>query len=93
MKLTTRQIDKLFNEFDFKRVCDVMLFLNWSWLRIGRVPDIYELKSRLRDLIDECKDDASLSAGGLKVTKKGDSIEILFVLESHWEDYDDIRGD
>lgn len=76
--------------FDFKKVRNIMLLLDWKWYIFDSgkfdVPTIIDIKKSARRLLNDVvkKDGAyySISTGGLKVEKLEEYIELSFNLTS-----------
>jgi hypothetical protein len=46
-------IDKIIQNFDFKRVHEVMILMNWTWAPFFKIPTIAELKKTAESLLIE----------------------------------------
>lgn len=59
-------IAKVMEEFDFERVHNIMLRLNWNWFPVrDAVPSIPELKRTARQLlVDVCEEDVEFCGTG-----------------------------
>ena len=80
------KIEEIIEHFDFEKVLDVMKHLDWKW-SIGnenRTPNIPELKSRARDVLQDVVDDQhtfwSISTGGFCARKQKNNLELVFQL-------------
>ena len=77
-------------EFDFKNVQNVMVFLNWEWAGVGTVPDIDRLKEEARHLLigvsKSTKEHDRWATGGFEAIKQFDGLTLNFNLES-WDCY------
>lgn len=78
-------IKYIIDNFDFKKVHNVMKFLNWHWFFTKGVPSEKDLKNEAIRLLNDIyfSDAISLSTGGLKVTKYEDSLELEFILSDY----------
>lgn len=45
-------IKKVLNSFDFEKVHNTMVFLNWTW-HFKEVPNLLELKSKAQELLED----------------------------------------
>ena len=74
-------INYILDHFDFQKVHNIMLHLNWTWAFSSGTPSISELKKEARRLLNEVYDTNSrwISTGGLKAIKNYDSLDLDFV--------------
>ena len=88
-KKQQKAIDKIMDWFDFSKVHQTMVALNWKWVSaedgIPTEPEIRETARRLME--DAIKDKISIATGGFRVhyDKKDDFISLSFVI-SEWEE-------
>ena len=77
-----KQIDKIMNEFEFRRVHRCMTATNWTWQNKG-VPTIEQLKECALELLQDCrrKRDCSLATGGFIVSCDGSYLTLTFYIE------------
>lgn len=77
-------IDEVMDFLKFEKIHKVMKFLNWEWAPENRVPEIYELRQFVRQLINELIDRnlAEIQCGGFRVRKGSESIIVTFEVES-----------
>lgn len=75
----------IIDNFDFAKVEQIMIFLNWNWFTsLGyKIPSIDELKNEAFSLLINAynSDVTTISTGGFKVTKNNDYLDLEFVLE------------
>lgn len=102
-EIIEEMVDEVLDEFDFDKVHDIMVQLDWKWY-IGaeeceKVPSVYSLIKHAKRLLHEvalenfgktCK--GSMSSGGfLAVYEEIDDtryLELLFVLEQSMSEVD-----
>ena len=69
------KIEDILRDFDFKKVHDVMYFLDWTWIstKVGG-PSVDEIREEAhRLLVDAAKEKTCIATGGLRaVYEKGD---------------------
>jgi len=91
------KIADILRDFDFKKVHDVMHFLDWKWMSTkNRVPSVDEIRSEAhRLLVDAANEKTCIATGGLRaVYEKGDEndpepfIGLEFIVED-CEGFDD----
>lgn len=90
MKRKDREaIEKIMNNFDFERVHNVMLHLNWEWYYEG-VPSIKELKRIAKHLLEEvCENKwSSTGTGGFFVYRAAKGILTLHFSIEDWDTYE-----
>lgn len=77
-------IDEVMDFLEFEKIYKVMKFLNWEWASENRVPEIYELRRFVRELINELIDEnlVEIQCGGFRVRKGSESIIVTFEVES-----------
>ena len=84
-----KAIDKIMDWFDFSKVHQTMVALEWKWVSaedgIPTEPEIRETARRLME--DAIKDKISIATGGFRVhyDKKDDFISLSFVV-SEWNE-------
>ena len=84
-----KAIDKIMDWFDFSKVHQTMVALEWKWVSaedgIPTEPEIRETARRLME--DAIKDKISIATGGFRVhyDKKDDFISLSFVI-SEWDE-------
>lgn len=76
-------IDNCMDYLDFEKIHKVMKFLNWTWTPTYQVPEIYEIRRFLRNLLNEFIDKnlPQIQCGGFRIRKDRDSIIITFEIE------------
>ena len=69
---------------NFEKIHKVMKFLHWKWTSKNRVPETYELRQFVRELINELIDKnlVEIQCGGFRVRKGSESIIVTFEVES-----------
>jgi len=99
-KFLLKQKKQLMKEFDFKKIHEVMTFLNWTWY-FEDVPSIEDLKNRVEELSNECiaryvnrkykygSDRMYVATGGFIVDIWRDQLWISFKLEDAIYDYEE----
>jgi len=74
-----RYIDEILDYFDFEKVHEVMLHLDWKWASIHgdpRVPTVDELKQEAEKLLREAwENKTSLATGGFYVTYHKEDVD------------------
>lgn len=77
-------IDEVMDFLQFERIHKVMKLLNWEWAPENKVPEIYELRRFVRELINELIDKnlVEIQCGGFRVRKGSESIIVTFEVES-----------
>jgi len=94
-KLVEKLLDEIMENFDFKKVHNVMEFLDWKWASsttADAVPSIDEIKDEAARLLWDVVNDPEnevIATGGLRVTKdfsdyRHPFISLEFVLEE-WD--------
>lgn len=81
-------IDEILDNFDFERVHNVMVHLDWEWSSTAGVPGISNLRKRSRELLRDVaysKEYHSVRAGGLEASKEDGELSLKFVLEC-WDE-------
>lgn len=78
-----KHIEEILNNFDFEKVHNIMVALDWKWFGVG-VPSVEDLKKQALELLNEiCNYDiTSSSTGGLKAIKCDDYLELEFIITS-----------
>lgn len=95
------EIDDIIDWFDFERVHEVMVFLDWKWGEPGEIPETPELRKRARQILREtCESllksellSTFMETGGFRVTVDRDTVDsseiyirLSFELSS-WDNY------
>lgn len=77
-------IDEVMDFLKFEKIHEVMKFLNWEWAPENRVPEIYELRQFVRELINKLIDEdlVEIQCGGFRVRKGNGAIIVTFEVES-----------
>ena len=77
-----KQIAKILNDFDFKRVHRCMTAMNWTWHEKS-VPSIEQLQECARELLRDCKRKRghALSTGGFQASCDGSHLSLTFLIE------------
>lgn len=77
-------IDEVMDFLDFDKIHKVMLLLNWSWARYNQVPETYEIRQFLRELLHEFIDQElnELQCGGFCIRKYNEGIRVSFEIET-----------
>ena len=90
-----KHINHIINGFDFEKVHDIMISLNWNWINISalgeleyHIPTIEDLRETalkiLNDVYDfdsvDSDDYGYVATGGLKASKYEDFLELEFIL-------------
>lgn len=67
---------------DFEKIHKVMEALNWTWAGCDGVPEIFELRRFLRELLNEFVDRnlLSTSCGGFNICRIKNTIRVSFEL-------------
>lgn len=90
-KSNLKKVNKILNSFNFSKVHDAMILLNWRWMKDehskGHIPGIKELKETAKDLLVSCLNNnyESISTGGFHVARRRNirnSLRLSFELES-----------
>ena len=96
-KFEKKLIDKILENFDFDKVHQYMVSVDWKWFSVDRVPTVYDLIKESKRLLKEvCKRDAvSISTGGLFVERyceNGEtfSLELSFRIDSFYLEKDEL---
>lgn len=99
-----RKIASVMRQFDFKKVHDIMNFLDWTWAFTSNgVPTVEEIKREAEKiLVDACEEETNIATGGLRAVYEADTedgdpyIGLEFIVEDcegFNEDDDDDDGD
>lgn len=77
-------IDEVMDFLEFEKIHEVMKFLNWEYAPENRVPEIYELRRFVRELINDFIDKnlVEIQCGGFRIRKDSKSIIVTFEVES-----------
>ena len=69
MKTLEQHIEEVMDWFDFEKVHRVMTMLDWKWANTGGVPEIPDLRKRVRDLMRSLwnSEDVCHGTGGFMV--------------------------
>ena len=98
MTIKEIMIDDIIKHYNFQKVQDVMIFLNWTWVGSLESPSINELKNKAReelnnvyDLSEKHQDNASIMVGGFRAMAQYSydelevfSLELIFSI-ANWE--------
>lgn len=85
-------LDNIMDNFDFKKVHDVMEHLDWKWAGVGGVPTVDDLKEEAARLLwDVCNDSENclIATGGFEASRDFEDpedplVELKFVLEQYF---------
>lgn len=91
-------IDDIMENYNFQKVQDVMIFLNWSWFGADESPSINELKDKARehltsayDLSEQHQDNVAIANGGFHALARYSydelevfSLELMFSV-ANWD--------
>ena len=97
MKDENEIIEDILDEFDFAKVQEVMIALDWTWFESGvspaEVPTLGKLRKKARMLLKDCikHDEYSTATGGLWASKRtfdGQSYYRLQFVVSSWDNYE-----
>ncbi len=80
------QIDHIRNNFNWKRVHDVMTHLQWEWASVG-VPALGDITAYGIDLLHRVKPDSSLACGGFKAENRYGMLSLEFMV-ADWDTSD-----
>ena len=90
-------VDSIMDCFNFERVHEVMVCLNWTWGE-GGVPEVYELRKSARDrLLSLYDENISYSeSGGFAASKEVDEdgtcyVDLKFIVEQ-WDEEGNCNG-
>lgn len=81
-------IDEILDNFNFERVHNVMMHLDWDWASTDGVPNISDLRKCARRLLKEVaysEEYNSVGTGGLEAYKKDRELSLKFVLD-YWDE-------
>lgn len=93
-------IDNIMDCFDFRKVHDTMVLLNWQWTPIGGVPEEWQIRQEARRLLiyaysnaESTKETSCVGTGGLRAEAtfyegKFEGLRLMFVL-TEWDTYED----
>lgn len=78
-------IDNIMDNFDFEKVYNAMVALDWEWRNEG-VPDVSDLRKEARNLLKTAlKDKTNVGTGGFQVQyfsdKDGQYVHLSFVID------------
>lgn len=75
--------EEIMKNFDFKKVHQIITFLDWKWYIDGedRIPSIPELKSQARKMIEDAFDGICYSTGGFETENYKGLLTLKFCLE------------
>ena len=80
----SKQIDEIMDNFDFRKVAEVMEHLGWAWCGSGyKVPIESEIRSKARELLQDVsrKLPSNVSTGGFRAQSYEDgNLTLEFVL-------------
>lgn len=88
-------LDECMDCFDFERVHQCMIALEWEWMGKG-IPELYQIKQRARQLLKACINTKVIynATGGLKASiDKEDGVLSLEFIVSKWDAYKEINND
>lgn len=84
-----KHIDEILDNFDFEKVREVMIFLNWKWFFSSgyRIPTVDEIKDSAIKLLNEVASNKnktySVATGGFKASKYDKDLELEFTIEDY----------
>ena len=100
-QLIERMIADIMEDFDFEKVRNVMMYLDWKWDVVNgemTVPSIYRMTRQAERLLRDAakyygkKDRYTISTGGFTATLYEDTLGLSFELEENTafaEDYEE----
>ena len=90
-----KQIKKILEEFDFKRVHDSMVALDWRYTDYDEnksyIPDIQELKNTAKFCLEHAVKYQLSETGGFLAVHSGGVLNLYFVLEETMHDFCDLK--
>ncbi len=74
---------QILKDFDFERVHEIMVKVNWGWVSIG-IPSISELKQEAKRLLNDLKKEKLkyVSTGGFTATRIGKDYQLFWGIDS-----------
>jgi len=79
------RVKSVLENFDFRKVNDVMIHLDWKWSRKQRVPTIGELFMESQKLLEEVvvnsDEHVCVSTGGFEAEKFDGEVSLKFIVE------------
>ena len=91
-----KQIKDILDEFDFKRVHESMIKLNWKWvtsdLKSEYFPDIQELKNTAQHCLERAVKCQFSETGGFLAAHCGGVLNLYFVLEETMNDFSNLKN-
>lgn len=88
-------LEECLDYFDFERVHECMVALNWQWHDQG-VPSVGDIRKRSRQLLKACIDTkiCANATGGLKASiDREDGVLSLEFIVSDWDAYKEIDSE
>ena len=79
-----KQIKQIMEEFNFQRVHDAMVALDWTWTGVG-VPSVCQLQDHARYLLNNVKKGHCNNTGGFKTSCDEEGILSLEFVLAEWE--------
>ena len=90
-----QQIKNILEEFDFKRVHDAMVALDWHYTDYHEnksyIPDIQELKNTAQHCLEKAVKYQLSETGGFLAVHSGGVLNLYFVLEETMHDFYDLK--
>jgi len=84
-KWQKKAIEEIMDNFDFEKVHNAMVFMNWTW-SFNKTPTVDELKETAHHLLCEiCEGDSEfIETGGffIYIFRKEHILRLLFIIES-----------
>lgn len=96
-EVLNNQVDEIMDSFDFRKVADVMKYLNWTWHESKTAPDEYEIRKNARELMRQAVETGEgICTGGWQIRigsgeehgKKWARIDLAFAVEDTINDGD-----
>lgn len=90
-----QQIQNILEYFDFERVHETMVKLNWTWvssdLKLEYIPEIEELKEHAKERLENAIKYKWSESGGFIATNTSGVLNLYFVVESTGFDITDLK--
>lgn len=90
-----KQIQDILEYFDFERVHETMIKLNWTWvnsdLKHEYIPEIEELKEHAKERLEKAIKYKWSESGGFIATNRSGVLNLYFVVESTVFDITDLK--
>lgn len=90
-----QQIQDILEYFDFERVHETMIKLNWTWvssdLKLEYIPEIEELKEHAKERLENAIKYKWSESGGFVATNTSGVLNLYFVVESTGFDITDLK--